>query len=133
MDKINQFQNVARLRLEHQTGISAPSERGIQNGGQKKESGFQSILDERLNQKVRFSKHAAERLEERGIEMTEDILNSLSDAVSRAGEKGAKDTLVIGESGMYIVNVPNRTVITTLNRDDGKQNIFTNIDSAVWM
>jgi len=30
-----------------------------------------------------------------------------------------------------VVSVPNRTVITAVARDDMKENIFTNIDSAV--
>ncbi len=135
MDGISQLQNAARLRLEHQAGVNTAFERRTQSGVQKKTGGFQTLLDEKLKQKeqIRFSKHASERMEERGIEMTEDILNSLNDAVYRAGEKGAKETLIIGSDSMYIVNVPNRVVVTTVNRDEMKGNIFTNIDSVVWI
>ncbi len=135
MDGTSQIQNAALLRLERQVGVNAAFERSVQPGVQKKGSEFQTLLDEKLKQKeqIRFSKHAAERMEERGIEMTEEILDSLSEAVHRAGEKGARETLIIGANGMYIVNIPNKVVVTTVSRDEMKGNIFTNIDSAVWM
>ena len=39
--------------------------------------------------------------------------------------------VVIGEQGAFIVNVPNNVVVTTMTNQEMKQNIFTNIDSAV--
>lgn len=136
MDAISRIQNTARMRLEHQTRISVAQKENIQAGkGRTEVAAFQSLLEQKLNQKegVRFSKHAAERMEERGMEMTDGLLNSLNDAVHRAGEKGAKETLIVGRNGMYIVNVPNKVVVTAVRRDEMKENIFTNIDSAVWM
>ncbi len=38
---------------------------------------------------------------------------------------------VISDESVFIVNVPNNTVITTMNGLEMKENIFTNIDSAV--
>ena len=81
--------------------------------------------------KVRFSKHAATRVEQRGIQVTESLLNDLNQAIGKAREKGAKDVVVIGEQGAFIVNVPNNVVVTTMTNQEMKQNIFTNIDSAV--
>ena len=40
---------------------------------------------------------------------------------------------VIGRQGVFIVNVPNNVVVTTMSADDMKDRIFTNIDSAVIM
>ncbi len=137
MEGIQHLQNSALLRLEHErsAGMNPVLQRREQTGRSRTETSFQKLLNEKLQEQegIRFSRHASERMEERGMEVTEGLLHSLSDAVHRAGEKGAKDTLVIGNSGMYIVNVPNKVVITAVRKDEMKENIFTNIDSAVWM
>ena len=84
-------------------------------------------------QSVQFSKHAARRVQERGINMTDNLLNDLNQAVQKARAKGARDVVIIGESGAFIVNVPNNVVVTTMSGTEMKENIFTNIDSAVLM
>ena len=65
--------------------------------------------------------------------MTDSLLANLNQAVKKAQAKGAKDVVVIGESGAFIVNVPNNIVVTTMSGAEMKENIFTNIDSAVLM
>lgn len=98
---------------------------------------FEKLLKERLGEaekkELQFSKHAAARVEQRGIEITSGLLNSLTDAVEKAREKGAKDVVVIGSQGAFIVNVPNNVIVTTMSPREMKENIFTNIDSAVIM
>ena len=39
--------------------------------------------------------------------------------------------LIIGKDGAFIVNVPHNLIVTTMNGNEMKENIFTNIDSAV--
>lgn len=99
---------------------------------------FQSMLHEQLSknasasdQKVQFSKHAQQRVEQRGIEITDRFMDGLNMAVAKAREKGSKDMVVIDSSGAFIVNVPNNIVVTAINSDEMKENVFTNIDSAV--
>lgn len=70
-------------------------------------------------------------MEQRGIEVTDSLLSDLNQAVGKAREKGAKDVVVIGQQGAFIVNIPNNVVVTTMTSQEMKQNIFTNIDSAV--
>lgn len=96
-------------------------------------SDFGSILKEQLNKnsKLQFSKHAQERASQRGIELTPTLLNNLNNAVSKARDKGAKDVVVIDSKYAFIVNVPNNTVVTTMAGNEMKENVFTNIDSAV--
>ena len=48
-----------------------------------------------------------------------------------ARKKGAKDVAIIGAQGVFIVNVPNNMVVTTMGQQDMKERVFTNIDSAV--
>ena len=82
-------------------------------------------------QTVNFSKHALARAEERGIELTPDLMGKLADSVEKAQEKGAKNILAFSDSQAFIVNIPYGRVITAMSGDEMKRNIFTNIDGAV--
>ena len=82
---------------------------------------------------LKFSKHAAFRLSDRGIEMTRDQLNRLEDGTRKAAEKGIRDSLVLVDDMAFIVNVPNQTVVTAMGSEDATENVFTNINGAVIM
>ena len=90
-------------------------------------------LQNEANDDLSFSKHAVRRLEERNIEMNDGLMDDLRNAVSEAKKKGAKDVAVIGRQGIFIVNVPNNVVVTTMAEDDMRNKTLTNIDSAVFM
>ncbi len=77
---------------------------------------------------INFSKHAMSRAQERGIELTQDLM---AGSVEKAQEKGAKNILAFNATQAFIINVPYGRVITTMNQDEMKENIFTNIDGAV--
>ena len=72
-------------------------------------------------------------MNERGITIDSQLMNDLEHAVEGARKKGAKDVAIIGSQGIFIVNVPNNTVVTTMSQSDMKERVFTNIDSAVLM
>ena len=82
--------------------------------------------------KLKFSNHAAKRIEARELQLSNADLDKLQNAVNKAEAKGAKDSLVMMENKAFIVNIPNRTVITALDVDKSSENIFTNIDSVVF-
>ena len=127
MNNVNQITNAGTLKLQHaQSALQTRANTGSQVQ-------FAEILQNQTNkaQSVQFSKHAAQRVQQRGIEMTDSLLANLNQAVKKAQAKGAKDVVVIGESGAFIVNVPNNIVVTTMSGAEMKENIFTNIDSAV--
>ena len=48
-----------------------------------------------------------------------------------AQKKGLNDTLILVDRTAFIVSVKNNKVITTVNGDELKGNVFTNIDGAV--
>ena len=52
-------------------------------------------------------------------------------AVDLARERAIEDSLVILGDLALIINVPSRTVITAMDGQNMKQNVFTNIDGAV--
>ena len=97
---------------------------------------FQEQLNKLQNEtkdSLSFSKHAVKRLSERNIEMNDGLMDDLRNAVSEAKKKGARDVAVIGRQGIFIVNVPNNVVVTTMAEDDMRNKTLTNIDSAVFM
>lgn len=94
---------------------------------------FGDLLQAKKLESLNFSKHAAKRMDQRGIAVDSQLMDHLAHAVEGARQKGARDVAVIGSQGVFIVNVPNNVVVTTMSREDMKDKIFTNIDSAVLM
>lgn len=98
---------------------------------------FQEILGRKAEETktqekaLKFSKHAAGRLEERNIELSETQLERLQEGTVKAGEKGINESLVLMDQLAFIVNIPGNTVITAMDQTETDQNIFTNIDGAV--
>jgi flagellar operon protein len=78
-----------------------------------------------------FSKHALQRLEQRGIELDEPLLGRLTNGIDRAAAKGSRTTLVLVDRTAFVVGVPNRTVVTVADQDNLRERVFTNIDSMV--
>ena len=81
--------------------------------------------------RLQFSKHALARVQRRGIELDQGTLGRLSQGVQRAASKGSRDSLVLVDGTAFVVSVSNRTVITAVGSEHMKDNVFTNIDSAV--
>lgn len=80
---------------------------------------------------LKFSKHAAMRLEDRKINLSKGQSERLEAGVLKASEKGIQESLVMVDSLAFIVNVPNKTVVTAMDQGETDQNVFTNIDGAV--
>lgn len=97
---------------------------------------FGEILSKKtveINSALKFSKHAANRLSDRNIELTPNQLQRLGEGVNKAGEKGIAESLVLVDQLAFIVNTKNSTVITAMDQKETSENIFTNIDGAVIM
>lgn len=90
---------------------------------------FESVLSNVTD--LQFSSHAIDRLSGRGVRFNEQTVNRLTEAVNKAGQKGAKQSLVLLDELAFLVSVKNRMVITALDADKMKEGVFTHIDSAV--
>ena len=66
----------------------------------------------------------------RGIDLSDEELSKLDDAVSKMALKGARESLIYMNDVALVVSIRNRTVITAMDGMSAKDNIFTNIDSA---
>jgi flagellar operon protein len=96
---------------------------------------FEEILKQKQevtgSSELKFSKHAAMRLSDRNINLSEEQSERLENGVHKASEKGIRESLVLMDSLAFIVNVPNKTVVTAMDQTESDENIFTNIDGAV--
>ncbi|MBP2115889.1 MULTISPECIES: TIGR02530 family flagellar biosynthesis protein [Paenibacillus] len=97
-------------------------------GSSSPEASFESVLQKNM---LKFSNHAAKRLEQRGIELGSRQLDQISSAVDKAAAKGSKESLILMKDMALIVSVKNRTVVTAMDGNSMKDNVFTQIDSAV--
>ena len=96
---------------------------------------FQEVLRNQIGEstEVRFSSHALARLKARGIQIQPELMKRIENAVAKAASKGARDSLLMTDNLALIVSVKNRTVITALDGASMRDNVFTNIDSAVFV
>ena len=107
-------------------GQTAPVKPGARPG-----SSFEKVLDQKLYGELKFSQHARERLQARNIELNTKDLDKLTEAVGKARAKGSRDSLILMNDLALVVSVKNNTVITAVDSQNIKDNVFTNIDSAV--
>lgn len=95
-------------------------------------SAFKEVLQQKLStDTIKFSQHCQKRMEQNHIYLDQQQVDKLNSAVDKAETKGARESCVIMEDMVFIVNVASRTVKTIVEEQRMKDNVFTNIDSAV--
>lgn len=131
MDKFT----LQRMTLPVVTGTPRVDTGRSSSAGGKKGQGpsFLEVLEQQFStaQELTFSKHAAARVQQRGIDLSEGNIARLHEGVKLAQDKGLRDTLILVDSTAFIVNAQNGTVITTVDSKNLTGNVFTNIDGTV--
>lgn len=94
---------------------------------------FQDVLFRELDsaRQIKISAHAQRRLVERNIDIDRKDWEKITGAMNKAESKGAVNSLLIHGELVLIVSVKNRTVISAMDKENMKEHVFTNIDSAV--
>lgn len=82
---------------------------------------------------INVSTHAAKRLQERNIELDGNEYMKLKEAISKLRTKGGHDSLVITQKAAYVVDVDRNTVVTAVDKNNMNENVFTKIDSTIFM
>jgi flagellar operon protein len=103
---------------------------------QEPAGGFDAILGAKLRPAeapgaMRWSAHAVQRLSQREIGITPEMQQRLEGAVDRLAAKGGRESVVLVDRLAFVVSVTNRTVITAVDQAGMRDQVFTNIDSAV--
>jgi len=127
-----------RLKINQPIQPLKRTQQQKKNVQEKKKSNspsFKDIFGDKMKgkDKLSFSKHAKKRIDSRSIPVSKVELDKLSTGVEKARNKGARDSLVMVNNVAYIVSVENNTVVTAVDEDSMDDNVFTNIDSAVFM
>lgn len=129
--KLQQSQFLSMNELQEQYLKKSPKATPMTNS---RGLSFEEIWKQKtgeVNNEIRFSKHASNRLADRNLTLSENQLSRLSEGLKKAGEKGIKESLVMVDQLAFIVNVPSNTVITAMDQAQARENVFTNIDGAV--
>jgi flagellar operon protein len=116
-------------------GVAAGNVKNTRHSASKTENtsdvtSFSDVIKSKIDG-IKFSAHASTRIRSRNIPMNEEVIGKLEKAVAGAAEKGARDSLILMNNCAFIVNIPNRMVVTAMDGKSLNNNIFTNIDSAV--
>lgn len=119
----------------YSTGEYLKVETSNTNSSTKSVKSFQDVLNNTIADKKSFviSNHAAERLQNRNINFNAVDMNKINDGINKAEEKGAKDCLILYKDVALVTSIKNRTIITAVDNDSSKGNVFTNIDSVVML
>jgi flagellar operon protein len=114
-------------------GTTAPAARPSVQAPQKTSAGSASFADvlAKSASAPQFSRHALERLAQRGIALNNATVARVSDGINRAAGKGSRDSVVFVDNTAFVVSVANNTVITAVDSGHMREHVFTNIDSAV--
>lgn len=129
--KIENSQFLSNLQINGQLPVNKTISRQQIGTGLSFQEVLHRTTEAEQSLELKFSKHATGRLIDRNIELSQAQMERLQEGARNAGQKGIKDSLVIVDELAFIVNVPNKTVITALDQAEARGNIFTNIDGAV--
>lgn len=91
---------------------------------------LQSNSPEKL---VKFSTHALQRLQQRGIQLDSSMKSSLKEAFNQLETKGSREAVIFSDQAAFVVSVPKRKVITAMDPSSMREKVFTNIDSAIFL
>ncbi len=104
-----------------------------QRAGQSPAAGgpkFADVLKSKL-EGLKWSAHAQQRLQSRGIALSDRDRQLIDGALKKAAEKGSRNSLFLLRDIGLLVSVQNKTVVTAIDKADLKERVFTEIDSTV--
>lgn len=132
--------NINNLLIPNVTKLPGQQKVDVSNKLPKTEhsSEFKGLLQEideqqPLHNGISLSSHAAKRLQERQIDFDNSEYLKVREAISKLKDKGGKDSLVVTNKAAYIVDVKNNKVVTAVDKSSMNENVFTKIDSTVFM
>lgn len=102
-------------------------------------SEFKDLLNSKIEQEkplhggINLSSHAAQRLQERKIDFNGEEYSKVKEAMAKLKEKGGQNSLIISDKAAYIVDVKNNKVVTAVDKENMMSNVFTKIDSTVFV
>ena len=123
-----------RMRMPEVTGVPTSPE-AVRSSQPQTGTSFRDVLEQEAQKttELSFSRHAAGRVAERGIEISRTGMERLEEGLRMAREKGLNDTLILMDGSAFIVSAQNGTVITAMPSQELNGRVFTNIDGTVFL
>ncbi|MBU3195825.1 flagellar biosynthesis protein [Clostridium algidicarnis] len=90
---------------------------------------FKEILALNIQKDIKISNHASERMKD--LNLNHIDMENIKEGINKAEKKGSKSSLILYKDMAFVTSVQNRTIITVIDRERAKENVFTNIDSVV--
>ena len=121
-----------RMRMPVVTGVPTSPE-AVRSSQPQTGTSFREVLEQEAQKttELSFSRHAAGRVAERGIEISRTGMERLEEGLRMAREKGLNDPLILMDGSAFIVSAQNGTVITAMPSQELNGRVFTNIDGTV--
>ena len=121
-----------RMRMPVVTGVPTSPE-AVRSSQPQTGTSFRDVLEQEAQKttELSFSRHAAGRVAERGIEISRTGMERLEEGLRMAREKGLNDTLILMDGSAFIVSAQNGTVMTAMPSQELNGRVFTNIDGTV--
>lgn len=124
--------NVTKTSTQKKVDVSNRLPKGVS------ETEFQKILEGSLENKpihggIELSSHAIKRLEERKIDFRGDEYMKVKEAMTKLKDKGSQSSLIVSDKAAYIVDVKNNKLVTAVDKDSMSDNVFTKIDSTIFI
>lgn len=93
---------------------------------------FNKVLQNvQKSSELKMSAHAENRLKERNINLTQADIKNINEAAEKIRNKGGREALILYKDIAFVTSIRNNTIITAVDSSNLKENVFTNIDSAV--
>ena len=92
----------------------------------EQKSRFAETLENELS-KLKFSAHAQHGITSRDLDLKKEDIKMLENAADAAEKKGGNEALILLRDMAFIVNIPNKTVVTAAKKADEELMTFTNI------
>ena len=110
--------------------LPVKSNNKINSSNKVNHSTFKDVLDNAIqnNNSYTFSKHAAQRISE--LNFTSKDMEAIGKGFEIAQDKGARNSVMLYKNVALIASIENKTVITAVDKERAKENVFTNVDSV---
>lgn len=107
---------------------------GLNKSSGKPGESFESHLREVCCRKgVRLTGHAEKRMLSRKLQVSEEELEKISEAMKNVQKKGGGKSAIFLDGKIFLADIRNKSIITAIESGKDRERVFTGIDSAIFV
>lgn len=117
--------------IEDLSTLNSQKNPSLNKSNKNPKDNFKSYLENEISKNNSFtvSAHAGDRI--KSLNLNPSDFEKINEGFNMAEKKGGKNTVILYKDIAFIASVENRTLITAIEKQRSKDNVFTNIDSLV--